>query len=84
MYMAQTVTLKQSDYKKLTNRIARLENMFSVLIQTLRSKPELTVNGFIPDFEQRVIDAEKEPVQNDIVFQSDRDVIAFFKQLKTG
>ncbi len=34
MYMAQTISLKQSDYQKLLNRIARLEKLVTNFVQS--------------------------------------------------
>lgn len=43
--------------------------------------PFLTVNGFTPEFEQKVLEAAKEPVENDIVLRSEKDIENYFRDL---
>lgn len=56
--------------------------------QALRSyiygldKKGLTINGFTPEFEEMVLKAEKEPIKNDIVLETDEDVINYFRSLR--
>lgn len=45
-------------------------------------KNGLTVNGFTPEFEDMVLEAEKEPIENDIVLETDKDVDDYFRSLR--
>lgn len=42
--------------------------------------PEITENGFTREFEDRVLEAEKEPMENDIVLETEEDIDKFFKK----
>ncbi len=41
--------------------------------------PRVTVNGFTPEFEKQVLAAEKEPIENDIVLDSEKSIREYFK-----
>lgn len=43
--------------------------------------PKLTENGFTPEFEEQVLESAKEPVKNDIVLKSDKDIDDYFRRL---
>jgi metal-responsive CopG/Arc/MetJ family transcriptional regulator len=36
--------------------------------------PKYTVNGFTPEFEEMVLKAEKEPIENDTILEPDEDI----------
>lgn len=42
----------------------------------------LTVNGFTPEFEDMVLEAEKEPLENDLVWETEADIDNYFRKLK--
>ena len=42
----------------------------------------LTVNGFTPEFEDMVLESAKEPVTNDIVLKTNKDIHDYFINLK--
>ncbi|KKP48232.1 MAG: hypothetical protein UR39_C0001G0027 [Candidatus Woesebacteria bacterium GW2011_GWA1_33_30] len=42
----------------------------------------LTVNGFTPEFENMVLEAAKEPINESSAWNSTNDVDAYFKKLK--
>lgn len=42
----------------------------------------LTVNGFTPEFEDMVLESAKEPVTNDIVLKTNKDIHDYFVNLK--
>ncbi|EKE04962.1 MAG: hypothetical protein ACD_19C00427G0009 [uncultured bacterium] len=42
----------------------------------------LTVNGFTPEFENMVLESAKEPVSNDIVLKTDKEIHDYFVNLK--
>ncbi len=46
--------------------------------------PKLTVNGFTPEFEDMVLEAEKEPIENDIVLKTNKDVDNYFSRLENS
>ena len=41
--------------------------------------PRITVNGFTPEFEKQVLESEKEPIENDIVLDSEKSIREYFK-----
>jgi Arc/MetJ-type ribon-helix-helix transcriptional regulator len=41
--------------------------------------PKVTVNGFTPKFEKEVLKAASEPMENDIVLNSEKDIHDYFK-----
>ena len=43
----------------------------------------LTVNGFTPEFEDVVLKSAKEPVGDNVVLKTDKDVEDYFIHLKT-
>ena len=43
----------------------------------------LTVNGFTPEFEDVVLESAKEPVSNDAILKTDKDIEDYFINLKT-
>lgn len=51
---------------------------------TLREElyPRLTENGFTPEFEQMVLEAEKEPVKKDRVWRTEKDINTYFNALR--
>lgn len=44
--------------------------------------PELTENGFTPEFEEMVIESAKEPIEKGMLLETDQDVKNYFKFLK--
>jgi len=44
--------------------------------------PGVTENGFTPEFEDMVLEADKEPVDKSKVWKSERDIDNYFKKLK--
>lgn len=45
-------------------------------------KNGLTVNGFTPEFEEMVLEAANEPIKNDIVLKTNKDIDNYFLKLK--
>lgn len=43
---------------------------------------EVTVNGFTPEFENMVLEAEKEPMSKDKVWKTEKDIENYFKNLR--
>lgn len=43
--------------------------------------PELTENGFTPEFEELVLESAKEPVEKGMILETDEDVKNYFKFL---
>ena len=79
-----------SQLKKEAKQMVKTGKFSSLneLIQTgirivLRTQKKLTVNGFTPEFEGQVLDAEKEPLEKDVVLQSEQDISRFIRNLKT-
>lgn len=46
--------------------------------------PELTENGFTPEFEEMVLEAAKEPVDYSNVWETKEDVKKYFSNLRRG
>ena len=44
--------------------------------------PEVTVNGFTPEFEEEVLRAETESRENNSVWETEADVDKYFRDLK--
>lgn len=44
--------------------------------------PRLTVNGFTEEFEDEVLKSAAEPMENDIVLETDKDIHDYFINLK--
>ena len=42
---------------------------------------EITINGFTKAFEDHVLEAEKEPEENDVVLETKQDIDKFFDSL---
>lgn len=42
----------------------------------------LTENGFTPEFEDAVLKAEKQPIENDTVWETESDIDNYFLKLK--
>lgn len=43
--------------------------------------PEITENGFTREFEDQVLEAEKEPMENDIVLETEEDIDKSFDEV---
>ncbi len=43
----------------------------------------LTVNGFTPGFEDVVLESAKEPIENDVVLKTDKEIRDYFINLET-
>lgn len=84
--MTVNISLPVSLYKDIKNTIkVRGYSSVSELMRDAVRRvlyPELTENGFTPEFEDMVLKSEKEPVENDIVLETDEDVKNYFKHLK--
>ncbi len=71
------------DAKKIQK--ARRYSSISELIRDLLRGflyPRLTENGFTPEFEAEVLKSAAEPVDNDIVLKTEKDVDDYFNNLK--
>lgn len=44
--------------------------------------PGLTENGFTPEFEAEVLQAAAEPMENDVVLETEKDIENYFLHLK--
>lgn len=44
--------------------------------------PELTINGFTPEFEEEVLRSAAEPEENDLVWETEKDITEYFNKLK--
>lgn len=58
----------------------------SKIITTLQNEPKkkkkLTVNGFTEEFEEKVLKAAAEPIENDIVLETEEDIRNYFLHLR--
>lgn len=71
------------DAKKATKG-RRYASVSELIRDSLRAVlyPGLTENGFTPEFEEEVLRSEKEPMENDIVLETEKDVRNYFLHLK--
>lgn len=81
------ISLPVSMYKdaKLVSKEEGYSSISELIRHALRKilyPSGLTVNGFTPEFEDLVLEAAKEPVRNDIVLKSNKDVHDYFINLK--
>ena len=62
----------------------RFASMSELVRDALRRTlyPEVTVNGFTPEFEDEVLMAEAEPKENNSVWETEADVDKYFRDLK--
>lgn len=68
-------TIKQRGYSSVSE-LAR-DGFRKIIYQ----QEGLTENGFTPEFEEEVLKAAKEPLENDIVLETDEDIDKFFDEL---
>ena len=45
--------------------------------------PQLTTNGFTREFEESVLEAAGEPIENDIMLKTEEDIDNYFLKLKS-
>ena len=71
------------DAKKLIKK-KHYASMSEFIRHMLRKElhPELTENGFTPEFEEQVLKAAAEPMGDDIVLKTDEDFKNYFLNLK--
>ena len=82
------ISLPQEMYKDAKK--AAKERKYSSISELVRdalrriiySKEEITENGFPRWFEDKVLEAEREPEENDIVLKTEKDIHNYFLHLK--
>ncbi|OGM30215.1 hypothetical protein A2630_03260 [Candidatus Woesebacteria bacterium RIFCSPHIGHO2_01_FULL_44_10] len=74
MYQDAKRVLKEKQYTSFS------ELMRNSLRQTLY--PELTINGFTPEFEDEVLRIAATPDDNDLVWETEEDIDKYFQQVK--
>lgn len=72
------------DTKKMI-RSKRYASVSELVRDALRKMlyPELTENGFTPEFEEQVLRSAAEPRNKDMVWETEEDIRNFFRDLKT-
>ena len=80
------ISLPESLYKE-ARRVVRNKGYSSIseLVRDGLRKviyPQLTENGFTPEFEEAVLRSAQEPVERGIMLETDEDVKKYFKHLK--
>ena len=61
---------------------------YSSISELIRDKlreelfPPVTENGFTPEFEEAVLEAEKEPLRKDRVWRTEKDINDYFDALR--
>lgn len=77
MYEDAKKTLKTKGYASISELIR--DALRKILYE--EDKNAITENGFPVWFEDKVLEAEKEPIENDVVLETKQDVKNFFKNL---
>lgn len=83
--MTINISLPKSLYQDLKKTIG--ERGYSSISELVRDAvrrvlyPELTENGFTPEFEEMVLESAKEPVGKGIILETDKDVHKYFRDL---
>ena len=72
------------DVKKVAKkkRYTSVSELIRNALRKLLYKEEVTENGFTPEFEKKVLVAEREPDEKDLVLETQADVRDYFKYLK--
>ena len=73
------------DAKKMVaeRRYASISELVrDALRKIVYQQEEITENGFPRWFEEKVLKAEKEPEENDIILETDADVHRYFRDLR--
>jgi len=65
-------------------RIRGYASISELIRQALRDVlyPKITENGFTPEFEEKVLQAEKSSRKHDMVFTTDKEIKDYFTKLK--
>ncbi len=68
---------------KRTMTVRRYSSVSELVRDALRKHiyPEITENGFTPEFEEEILRSEAEPEENDLVWETEEDVDQYFKKL---
>ena len=75
MYQDAKLAVKKQRYASISELIR--DGLRNILYQ-----PKLTTNGFTPEFEDMVLKASNEPIKNDIILKTDKEIDDFFLNLK--
>lgn len=86
MIMTVNISLPKSMYEDAKKALAArgYASVSEFIRNTLREElyPRLTENGFTPEFEQMVLEAEKEPIRKDRVWRTEKDINIYFNALR--
>ena len=78
MYEAAKRVMEQKHYSSISELVR------DALRKVIDEDPNaITENGFPRWFEDKVLEAEKEPIENDTVLETDEDVHRYFRDLHT-
>lgn len=84
--MTVNISLPSNMYHDMKETIKeRGYSSFSELVRDAVRKilyPDLTENGFTPEFEELVLESAKEPIEKGILLKTDKDIENYFKYLK--
>lgn len=79
------ISLPTSLYKDIKNTVK--ERGYSSVSELMRDAvrktlyPEVTENGFTPEFEEMVLEAAKEPIDETKTIETDEDLERYFREL---
>ena len=80
------ISLPKSMYKDAKVMVTKrgYSSVSELIRDTLRNLlyPNVTENGFTKEFEDQVLEAAKEPVKNDIVLKTDKEIRDYYLHLK--
>lgn len=80
------ISLPKSLYEDTKVMVAKrgYSSVSELIRDTLRKLlyPNITENGFTKEFEDQVLEAAKEPIKNDVVLKTDKEIRDYFLHLK--
>ena len=79
MYKDAKKTLKEKGYVSMSELVR--DSLRKTLYEDDENENAITENGFPVWFENRVLDAEKESEENDIVIETDEDLKRYFQNI---
>ena len=79
MYKDAKKTLKAKGYVSISELVR--DSLRKTLYEDDENENAITENGFPVWFENRVLDAEKESEENDIVIETDEDLKRYFQNI---
>ncbi len=74
--------LEDAKFEIKEKRYASISELIRHALREVLYPNGVTVNGFTPEFEDEVLEAEKEPTKNDIILETEEDIENYFRSLR--